>query len=194
MKAKPTFNNLAERKVPSITGSQSKPQNWELDGLMEHILNTHHYYIWVNLPVIKEYSLKVSRMQGIKYPVLVEVNRLFKELASDLEQHLSNQEQIIFPYIKRLVYANRDKDKVNPEIISMCSCTTELDHQYFVERLKLIVNLLSKLKIANEPETTPSVLLYKLKAFHENLLEHIALENNILFPKAMHIEDEVLDA
>lgn len=171
-----------------------KFRNLELDVLMDYILNTHHYFAWVNLPVIKEYALKVARMQGGKYPVLVEVNRLYKELASDIERHLSNQEQVIFPYIKELVHAKRENDKVDPVTINLSAIQLELDHQYFVDRLKMIVILLGKLKIANKPETTPSVLLFKLKAFLDDLHDHIHIENQILFPQALLLEHEVLQA
>ena len=176
-----------------VSDDQYNYHEWELDVLMDHILNTHHYMAWVNLPVIKEYALKVARMQGAKYPALIEVNRLFKELASDIERHLSNQEQVIFPYIKQLVFAQREKNMVQDAGIHMSTLQLELDHQYFVDRLKLIVALLSRLRIANIPETTPSVLLFKLKALQDDLNKHIYLENKILFPKAMLLEDEVLD-
>ena len=185
--------SAAKSNLVAVKNDRYHIDNLELDVLMDYVLNTHHYFAWVNLPVIKEYALKVARMQGAKYPVLVEVNRLYKELASDIERHLSTQEQVIFPYIKELVHAKRESYQVDTASINLSSIQLELDHQYFVDRLKMIVLLLSKLKIANKPETTPSVLLFKLKAFLDDLHEHIHLENEILFPKALLLEDEVLE-
>jgi len=162
---------------------------WELDYLMDYILNNHHYYIWVNLPVIKEYALKVSRTQGHKFPETIEVNRLFKELASDLESHLYHQEHIIFPYIRQLVYAQRDHrpSEENPQL---SLDTIKAEYRYFAAKINRIVSLMSRVEIANWPETTASVLLYKLKAFKQDFYQHVHLEKNILFRKALRLEGE----
>jgi regulator of cell morphogenesis and NO signaling len=164
--------------------------NWEIDYLIDYILNNHHYYIWVNLPIIKEYTLKVSREQGLKHPVTIEVNRLFKELASELEHHLLFEEQQLFPYIKDLVFSNRD-NKANPlgdTLLALSAGKTE--HEYLTAKLKVIVTLLEESELVKIPETMTTVLLYKIKAFQKDLEQHIHLENNILFPKASKLEKE----
>ena len=164
---------------------------WELDYLIDHILNTHHYYIWINLPVIKEYALKVARAQGQKYPVTVEVNRLFKELASDLEIHLNNQEHNVFPYIKKLVYAQRDHRKIEPDNLELAVITMKAEYKCYTAKLNLMVSLLSRADIARQAETTASVLLFKLRDFKHDFYQHVHLEKNILFPKALDLEREL---
>ncbi len=166
---------------------------WELDYLIDHILNTHHYFIWINLPVIKEYALKVSRSQGDKYPVTIEVNRLFKELATDLEHHLENQEHNIFPYIKKMVYAYRDDYRLISENLGLSVATMKAEAKCFAAKLNLMESLLKTADIANQPETTASVLLYKLGAFKHNFYQHLHLEKNILFPKALKLERQVVE-
>ena len=136
----------------------------------------------------------MSRMQGSKYPVVVEVNQLFKELASDLESQLSDQEHQLFPYIKQLVYASRDGKSVSSPRINLSTWSTEVDHQQMAVKLNLILKLLSNLDIANESETTPAVLLYKLRAFQNDLYQHIYLEHDILLPRAMELESKTLIA
>lgn len=161
---------------------------WELDYLIDYILNNHHYFIWVNLPVIKEYALKVARTHGHKYPETIEVNRLFKELASDLEFHLENQEHKIFPYIKQLLYATRDDKRLNAESLELTIKATRAEYKCFTTNINRIVSLLSRVEIANQPETTAAVLLYKLRAFKHDFYQHVHLEKNILFPKALKLE------
>ena len=182
-----------EQEIRETEGHRSyNYDKWELDYLIDHILNTHHYFIWVNLPVIKEYALKVSRSQGDKYPVTIEVNRLFKELATEIEHHLDNQEHNIFPYIKRMLYAYRDGSKFISENLEMSVITMKAEANCYAAKLNLMESLLRTTDIANQQETTASVLLYKLGAFKYNFYQHMHLEKNILFPKALKLERKLV--
>ena len=183
-----------EKEIRETEGHRSYHYDkWELDYLIDHILNTHHYFIWINLPVIKEYALKVARAQGSKYPVTVEVNRLFKELAADMEFHLDNQEHNIFPYIKKMVYADRDGNKVDTENLELAVVTMKAECKCYAAKLNLMESLLRTADIANQPETTASVLLHKLSAFKHDFYQHTHLEKNILFPKALKLEKKLRD-
>lgn len=182
-----------EQEIQKTEGIRTHNFNaWELDYLIDYILNNHHYFIWVNLPVIKEYALKVARMQGENYPVTIEVNRLFKKLATDLEHHLSEQEYQLFPYIKQLVFAKRDRKKNTSGNFNLTEYNLEAENQYFAAKLKRIVSLLSDSEIPNIPETSAAVLLFKLKAFQNDFYQHVHLEKNILFCKAMKLEKKLV--
>ena len=181
-----------EKEIRETEGHRSHHYDkWELDYLIDHILNTHHYFIWVNLPVIKEYALKVARVQGSKYPVTIEVNRLFKELATDLEHHLDNQEHHVFPYIKNMVYALRDGSDFVSENLELAVVTMNAEGKCYAAKLNLMESLLKTAEIANEPETTASVLLYKLQDFKHDFYQHLHLEKNVLFPKALELEQRL---
>ncbi len=181
-----------EKEIREMEGHRTHHYDrWELDYLIDYILNNHHYFVWVNLPVIKEYALKVSRARGLEYPETIQVNRLFKELASDMESHLNNQEHHIFPYIKRLVYAKRDGRKMDTENLKMAVKTMKAEYRCFTAKINLMVSLLKDTDIANRPDTTASVLLYKLRLFKHDFYQHVHLEKNILFPKALQLEKEI---
>ena len=164
---------------------------WELDYLIDYILNNHHYFVWVNLPVIKEYALKVARTNGHKFPETIEVNQLFKEFATELETHLDQQEHKIFPYIKQLVYAQKDGTPILHEDLQLSVDSMKAEYRYFAAKINRIVSLMGRVEIANWPETTAAVLLYKLRAFKQDFYQHIHLEKNILFPKALKLEQKL---
>jgi regulator of cell morphogenesis and NO signaling len=114
---------ISNRQNPETLGTREQIRStldfegWELDDLVDYILNTHHYFAWVNLPVLKEYALKTARNQGANCPQAIEVNRQFKELASSIEDHLQTQEHKTFPAIKQLVFASRDGYQIRTDSI-----------------------------------------------------------------------------
>jgi regulator of cell morphogenesis and NO signaling len=119
------------------------------------------------------------------------VNRLFKELTSDLETHLYNQEHEIFPYIKQMVYAQRDHEQILDQKVQLYIESMKAEYRYFNAKINRIVSLMGRVEISGWPETTASVLLRKLKEFKQDFYHHVHLEKNILFPKALKLEGKV---
>jgi len=185
------LNFIEKELLASVNRGTKHYTRWEPDYLIDHIVNKHHYFVWVNLPVIKEYALKVSRAQGQQYPVTIQVNRLFKELATEMETHLDNQEHHIFPYIKRLVFAKRDKQQVEKESLELSVLSMKAEFECFTAKINLMVSLLKSADISNQPGSTASVLLYKLRLFKHDFYQHVHLESNILFPQALKLETEI---
>lgn len=161
---------------------------WELDDLIDYILNTHHYFVWVNLPVIKEFALKTARHKGEYCPQAIEVNRQFKELASGIEDHLQTQEYSVFPSIKKLVFANRDGREVHADNLESLVDNIKAEHKFFSKKLHLIVSLLSDTESTKQPDSLPMALLDKLAAFEKDFNQYTKLERSVLFPKALELE------
>ncbi|GJM30095.1 MAG: hypothetical protein DHS20C17_27300 [Cyclobacteriaceae bacterium] len=165
--------------------------SWELDTLIDYILNTHHYFVWVNLPVIKEFALKTARNQGEAYPQTIEVNRQFKELASLIEDHLITQEYKVFPSIRQLAYAGRDAKWIELDNLDYLLQNLEAEHQCFKSKLNSIVSLLSSTKVARQPDSLPNALLGKLKAFERDFIKLVNLESAFLFPKVLQLQRNI---
>ena len=76
---------------------------WDLVFLMIYIENVHHSYVRESLPIISQYANKVAKVHGHHYTEVVKINDLFHEVADELLLHLQKEEQVLFPYIKKLV-------------------------------------------------------------------------------------------
>ncbi|MBN8692051.1 MAG: iron-sulfur cluster repair di-iron protein [Bacteroidetes bacterium] len=171
--------------------------SWELDFLADYILNTHHRYIIQANPVIFEYTQKVQRVHGERNPELVEIASLFMDLMNELNCHMMKEENILFPYIKNLAISKRQGKEVaaagfgtvaNP--ISMM----ELEHDAAGEIVEKLRNLTNNYAPPSNACNTYRVSFAKLKEYQDDLFQHIHLENNILFPKAIALEKELLKA
>jgi regulator of cell morphogenesis and NO signaling len=177
--------------VDAVTSNAYNYDNWDLSFLVDHIINVHHTYVEENIPLLIQYANKVAKVHGHHYTEVVEINKLFTEVANELAAHLKKEELILFPFIKQLVKAEKEGTevpkphfgKVNNPINMM-----EEEHENAGNIFKEIARLTNNY---NPPEgacNTFKALYAKLDEFEQDLHQHIHLENNILFPKAIQLE------
>ncbi|MBA6157310.1 iron-sulfur cluster repair di-iron protein [Tenacibaculum sp. S7007] len=164
---------------------------WDLDFLMIYIENVHHTYVRESLPLISQYANKVAKVHGHHYEEVVIINQLFHEVANELTSHLQKEEQVLFPLIKQLVTAKKEGAKnitapfgtVNNPIKMM-----EHEHENAGDIFKEISRLTNNYTPPAEACNTFKALYAKLEEFEQDLHQHIHLENNILHPKAIELE------
>ncbi len=178
--------------IDDVTSNAYNYDNWDLSFLVDHIVNVHHTYVEENIPLLIQYANKVAKVHGDHYNEVIEVNKLFTEVANELASHMKKEELILFPFIKQLVKAKKEGTKapkphfgtVNNPIDMM-----EDEHENAGNIFKEIARLTNNY---NPPEgacNTFKALYAKLDEFEQDLHQHIHLENNILFPKAIQLEN-----
>ena len=165
--------------------------SWKLDFLVDHIVNIHHTYVTESIPLILQYAARVAKVHGHHYTEVVEINRLFIDVANELSSHLKKEEQVLFPFIKELLNADSNGEKaakqhfgtVNNPIRMM-----EEEHENAGDIMKEIKKLSNNFTPPEGACNTFKALYAKLEEFEQDLHQHIHLENNILFPKAILLE------
>jgi len=177
---------------PTVTSQNF--QQWEPDFLSDYIINTHHRYVKESIPFLSEIAQKVARVHGEGHPELVKVAEVFDRVARDLSLHLIKEENILFPYIKEMVNAGKigaplplsHFGQVNKPIQVM-----EMEHEGAGEDLSEIRELTNNYQLPEDACTSYRILFRKLEEFENDLHQHVHLENNILFPKAITLEKEL---
>lgn len=185
---------LAKLDVTAVLPSKNF-DNWELDFLADYIVNTHHKYIIRSLPLIFEFAQKVSRVHGDHNPETKEIFRLFVEGMNELNRHMMKEEQILFPYIKQLAQWKRSSSQASPPPFgTVANPVRMMEHEHDVvgEIFHKIAELSNDYSPPEYACNTYRVLYAKLKEFETDLHQHIHLENNLLFPKAIQLENELL--
>lgn len=168
---------------------------WELDFLAEYILNTHHKYVTHAIPIIYEYTQKVAKVHGDRHPEAIEIAGDFLKVADELNRHMMKEENVLFPYIKKLAEAKKNGTAVEPPpfgTIQNPIRMMELEHVEVGDVMENINRLTNAYAPPADACTTFRLSFAKLKEFEEDLHQHIHLENNILFPKAIELEKELL--
>jgi regulator of cell morphogenesis and NO signaling len=188
---------VLEKELANVTVGNLNTYNydkWELDFLVAHIVNIHHTYVEENIPLLIQYAAKVAKVHGHHYTEVVEINALFTEVANELTAHMKKEELILFPFIKKMVDA--DKHGVGLDMPHFGTVHNPIammqdEHENAGDIFKAIAKLSNQYTPPEGACNTFKALYAKLEEFEQDLHQHIHLENNILFPKAILLECKV---
>lgn len=168
------------------------PEVWEPDFLAEYIVQTHHRYLRENLPLLREFTAKISAVHGERHPELKLVEKQVELLSTDLMEHMLKEENVLFPYIKAMCAAQREH-RQSPAVpfgtVQNPIRMMEHEHEYAGALLENIADLTAEFTPPEDACTTYRVAFAKLRELDEDLHWHVHLENNVLFPKAVLLEE-----
>lgn len=170
-------------------------QNWELDKLSDHIVDTHHVYARKASSQILETANQVSKAYAEKYPELSEITEKFETLAEDLEKHMVGEEKYLFPYVKKLLAAKREGNKLPKPGFGSLDVPLKNhyeDHDHADKLMKEIRKLSNGFALPNDASDAYESLYRQLKEFEADLEQHIYVENEVLFGRSIQLENEVV--
>jgi regulator of cell morphogenesis and NO signaling len=167
-----------------------------LQGLISHILDTHHAYLRRELPRLEAIVARMSANHGQERPELFQIQQLLQDLRDDLSAHLLKEEQILFPHVARL---ERSVESLEPPPAA-CFASVQFPIRMMHMEHDRAQDLLRDLRSATSNYTPPTSVacecaasFYKgLAELESDLLEHIRVENEELFPRAIALEEELL--
>ncbi|MCP3978529.1 MAG: iron-sulfur cluster repair di-iron protein [bacterium] len=165
-----------EKEVASPTAEVIRWDEAPLGDLIDHILANYHKPLYEELPRLEEMAQKVARVHGDKRPdALPELASICTGLKAELEQHMAKEEQILFPMIRQ------GQGAMAGGPISVM----EHEHDNAGKALHRLRELTEGYTVPEEACNTWRALWHGLAALEQSLHEHIHLENNILFPRAL---------
>lgn len=194
MNAEVVYNELLKADDLS-SGTDIRFDNWELDFLVEYIVNNHHQYVRQSIPVISGHAEKVVAAHGKNHPELIEISKIFTAVYKDLRQHLIKEEEILFPYIKYMVKVKNNLAKYEKPYFGKIAnpvMMMEAEHETAGDSLFEIRRLSGNYSIPQDACNTFAVFYKELKEFEEDLHRHVYIENNILFPKSSELEENIV--
>jgi len=164
---------------------------WTQAALVDHIIDEHHDYTRDAINRLSPLMDKVCRKHGSDHAELGEIQTTFAQLADDMILHIKKEEMMLFPFIKQLERMRADAPMQpfgsvqNPVRVMMN------EHDAAGDLLRNMRTLSHEYAI---PEgACPSYIgLYTgFEELEKDLHRHIHLENNILFPRAIEMEQPV---
>jgi len=163
---------------------------WGLNFLADYIVNTHHRYVRKYLPELRGYALKVAQVHGDRHPELFEIQKLVETINTELSEHMVEEENVLFAYVKKIVNAkntNQPLDKEGKDLSALIE-GLEKEHDFVGRCLDKIRALSNDYAIPDDACASYKLLFKMIQEFEDDLHIHIHLENNILFPKAVEME------
>ena len=168
-------------------------KSWPLDLLIDYIEKKHHRYVEEKIPVLRQFLDKLCRVHGERHPELFKINELFTASAGELASHMKKEELILFPFVKKMVNAKLQQSAIQSPQFGTVENPIEMmmhEHDNEGERFRQIAELTNNYNPPADACNTYRVTFAMLEEFEKDLHLHIHLENNILFPKAIKLEQQ----
>ena len=185
------LNSINQKRDTGSTDYQS----WPLDLLADYIEKKHHRYVQEKTLEIQPYLDKICKVHGKQHPELFEIKNEFDASAGELAAHMKKEELILFPLVKKMVKAKMEGAKVDAAHFGTVKNPIQMmmdEHTVEGERFRKIEGLSNHYTPPQDACNTYRVTFALLKEFEQDLHLHIHLENNILFPKAIEMEKEII--
>jgi regulator of cell morphogenesis and NO signaling len=192
-----TFNEL--RTFLESAGARPSPEmpaaDAKLAGLVRFIVDKYHADLRMELPRLGQMAAKVLDVHGAKHPdLLPALAATFRGLREELEIHMIKEERVLFPYIQRLESAAAEgRDMPSSPFGSIQAPIGMMEHEH-----ESAAQALARLRELTAGYTPPANacntfrgLYHGLAELEKALHEHIHLENNVLFPRAAQLEEEL---
>jgi regulator of cell morphogenesis and NO signaling len=174
---------------------EPRVMSWPLDLLADFIVSNHHAYVRSAIETIGAHARKVASVHGENHPETVEIASRFDEIAAEMTSHMAKEEQILFPYIRRLTAAERSggpAPRAPFGSIANPIRMMESEHQAAGDTMAAIRRLSGGYTPPDDACTTYKVTYKELEAFEADLHRHVHLENNVLFPRALQAEKSAM--
>jgi regulator of cell morphogenesis and NO signaling len=189
------LEKLADGAAVDAGAIHPDPAEYSVSRLIQHIVRIHHQSIRQELPRLAEMAGMVAKKYGERAPELKSIAAAVDELRVEMAEHIRKEEQVLFPYIAQVEEApllafrppQQCFSRVGQPVFMMVQ-----DH----ERTRL---LLEDLRTLSGAFRAPVWACSTFQAFYEGLRifadtfdEHIRLENDVLFPRAIAMETELM--
>ena len=176
------------------TGLTAEPDftNMSLAALCDHIVRRHHEFTRAENARIAALLEKVCGVHGGNHGELLEIKTIFTILRKELEAHMLKEERMLFPYISLMESSLNFRVPVPAAPFGMTRNPVAVmmrEHDAAAELLVEIQRSSNDFTVPDDGCSSYRELYGALNGLRLDLHHHIHLENNILFPKAIRMED-----
>ena len=171
-------------------------ESLSISELCDHIVETHHVFTRNELERLSPLMDKVARKHGASHAELYPLQETLKELCDELLVHMRKEEVVLFPYMKELeaaAAANRQPSVPHFGTVKNPVRMMMSEHDAAGDMLRKMREYTSDYMVPEGVCPSFGALYAGLDALEKDLHQHIHLENNLLFPKAVKLEDAIVD-
>jgi regulator of cell morphogenesis and NO signaling len=168
--------------------------SWPVDLLIDYIEKTHHRYVEEKSNSLLFFLEKLCKVHGARHPELLEIEVHFRICTGELAQHMKKEELILFPFVKKMFNALKNNAEIEQPYFGTIDNPIAMmknEHENEGERFRKIAILTDNYTPPSDACETYRVTFAMLQEFEQDLHKHIHLENNIVFPKAKEMEEQL---
>lgn len=168
-------------KLGALT-EESEPA---LGAIVRELIDDHRRCISHDIPEVRD-AIDHARAGNDEEP-LVRVERLFSRFAATITAHMLTEERDLLPNVMQLQVAENGRGPAPMLRISHRVLGELVEH----ERLHEQLNTMRMLACETTASDATIDLRQKLTSFMHDVQRHMHLENNVLYPRAIDIENRL---
>ncbi len=195
-----TIDDFIAELEKSVAVPDGVGRDWAgetLTGITRHLCATYHVYTRQELETLIPLAEKVQGVHGERRLELAKVVALVHELSGDMLPHMLKEEQVLFPYVEQLESVSGTGRPAPTPFFGTVRNSVRmmmLEHDRVGE-------LLADLRAVTESYALPEgacfsyrELYRRLEEFERKTHEHVHIENNVYFPRAVALEEQIGNA
>lgn len=176
--------DLAEVATGNATSELPKQNS----ALAHDIVDTHHAYLWEEMPRLQALVDKVHTVHGDRHPELAGVRDAYNRTVTALDPHMTAEERVVFPAISKL---ERTRTPGATGSLEQPIAELRAEHEAVGVLLQQIRSLTNGYAVPDDACNSYRAMLKGLEEMELDLHEHIHKENNILFPRVLELEAQL---
>lgn len=191
LKLEDVLASLEAALAAPVQKSEKELQAGSLAELIAHIVGTHHVYLRRELPQIEKLADRVCEKHGENHPELRHIRSTFHGLSQELMLHLMKEENILFPFVERMEESVVQREPILPPPFGTVANPVRMmehEHDSAGDALKALRKASNDYNPPDDACTSYRALYTALENFERDMHQHIHLENNVLFPRALKME------
>lgn len=171
---------------------------WNTDFLVDYIIHIHHHYLRQTLPSLENDLDKFTHEHRKRYPYFDQVLDQFRQLKTGMLHHITQEEDNIFPYLRQVAhaYAENGTDSFAGLLVRTLrkplKRLVENEHRILEESIYNFRRLTAKYEPPVNACPAHRVILARLRELDNDLVQHFYLENQVLIPRVIEMEKELL--
>jgi regulator of cell morphogenesis and NO signaling len=148
----------------------------------DYIAQTHHAYIRKNLPLISRYLLQIAIRHGDQFVYMKRVFILFTQVRTELEHLLAEEEDVVFPEVKKLLQQDHHSRVGDLQWQIM---RVEESEAMAARLMKKIFDLTDGYAVPEGACGVFSLAMEALRDFDDDLRAHVDVADNVLFARVL---------
>lgn len=168
----------------------SQFSHFNLEIIVDYLHKTHAYYMDKKLPEIEQSILQLINAYPERHPLLLLLNTFYHDYKNHLLKHIEVEEQELMPYI--LTLEKKAQGHTVANLNSPLTVKQFIDQHHDTEKdLEEIRNTILHYSPPIENKTLYRILLSQLQVLEKDLAIHALIEDDVLLPRALDIENRL---
>lgn len=186
---------IRELETPTLLKETELPLvSYPIDLIIEYLKHSHFLFIKHKLPYIARLIESFKANHDDYLTIERDLKIVFPLFVEDFIEHIYEEEDTLFNFIKTLDRAAKGKYVPTKLFMAMEKNSMQkfaMDHEAHDDEMEGIRRITKDYNLDTQAPLHIKVLYSELKGFEKSLVTHARIENEILFPKAMALENIV---